>query len=71
MGDFLSIIGAAFSSMFGLIFWSVAYFRLNKGQLWAGPKQTALTVLNILIFGLGLMMFGPGLWTSISAIVAA
>ncbi|GFZ51702.1 hypothetical protein JCM24511_09470 [Saitozyma sp. JCM 24511] len=70
MGDFLSIMSSAFDSFFGFIFWAVAYYHLNKGNLFSGPRQISLTVLNIFIFLLGLFMLGPGLYTSIDAIIA-
>lgn len=70
MGDFLGIMSAAFDSFFGYIFWAAAWFELNRGRAFAGTKQTALAVLNIAIFGAGLLMLGPGLWTSIDAIIA-
>ncbi len=70
MGDFLAIMSSTFDSFFGFIFWAVAYFHLNRGRLWAGPKMTTLTIINIIIFFLGLFMLGPGLYTSIKAIVA-
>jgi uncharacterized membrane protein YphA (DoxX/SURF4 family) len=70
MGDFLSIMSSAFDSFFGFIFWAVAYYHLNKGNLFTGPRQTFYTVLNIVILLLGLFMLGPGLYTSIDAIIA-
>ncbi|KAK8846528.1 hypothetical protein IAR55_005614 [Kwoniella newhampshirensis] len=70
MGDFLGIMSSAFDSFFGFIFWAVAYFHLNRDRLWAGPKRITYTILNIIIFFLGLFMLGPGLYTSVDAIVA-
>jgi hypothetical protein len=70
MGDFLSIISAAFDSFFGFIFWAVAYYHLNRHRLFAGPWRIALTLVNIVIFAFGLFMLGPGLYTSIDAIIA-
>jgi len=69
MGDFLGIMSAAFDSWFGFIMWAVAYYAMNKDHLFKNAKWTLLTILNIFIFGLGLMMLGPGLWTSIEAII--
>lgn len=70
MGDFLSIMSAAFDSFFGFIFWATAYYHINKGRLWKGPKMIALSLLNIVIFFFGLFMLGPGLYTSVEAIIA-
>ena len=70
MGDFLSIMSSTFDSFFGFIFWAVAYYHINRDHLWAGPKMTVLTVINVLIFCFGMCMLGPGLYTSIKAIIA-
>lgn len=69
MGDFLSIMSAAFDSFFGFIFWAVAYYRLNKGQLFKGVLRSTLTVINLIIFLLGLFLLGPGMYTSVEAII--
>ena len=70
MGDFLGIMSAAFDSFFGFIFWAVAYYHINKNKLFAGWKMTIMTMINVVIFILGLFMLGPGLYTSVDAIVA-
>ncbi|WVQ75333.1 hypothetical protein IAR50_004950 [Cryptococcus sp. DSM 104548] len=70
MGDFLGIMSAAFDSFFGFIFWAVAYWHMNKTRLWANWKMTSMTILNIFILVLGLFMLGPGLYTSVDAIIA-
>ncbi|WVR04217.1 hypothetical protein IAU60_001217 [Kwoniella sp. DSM 27419] len=54
MGDFLGIMSSAFDSFYGFIFWAVAYYHMNRGRLWSSPKMKAYTVLNIIIFCLGL-----------------
>nr|ODN86026.1 hypothetical protein L203_04526 [Cryptococcus depauperatus CBS 7841] len=69
MGDFLSIMSSAFDSFVGFGYWPVAYYRLNQGQLFASKRMIASTLFNILIFGLGCFMLGPGLYTSIDAII--
>jgi len=68
MGDFLSIMSAAFDSFFGFIFWAMAYFSLKRDRLWKGAYNTTLTLFNIFILICGLFMLGPGLYTSIQAI---
>ncbi|KAK9899096.1 hypothetical protein P389DRAFT_43887 [Cystobasidium minutum MCA 4210] len=70
MGDFLSIMSAAFDSFFGYIFWAAAWFELNRGRYFSSAKQTTFFAINVIIFLLGLLMLGPGLWTSIEAIKA-
>ena len=70
MGDFLGIMSAAFDSFFGFIFWAVAYYHINKNKLFVGWKMTIMTIINVVIFILGLFMLGPGLYTSVDAIVA-
>jgi len=43
---------------------------MNRGNLWKSPKQSALTIFNIFIMLFGLFFLGPGLYTSIDAIIA-
>ena len=69
MGDFLAIMSAAFDSFYGFIYWAVAYWHMNREHLWSGPRKSALSVLNIIIFLLGLFMLGGGLYSSIDAII--
>lgn len=71
MGDFLSILAGAFDSFFGYIYWAVAFYRLHKGRgrFWSSPLMIAQSLLNIFIFLFGLMMLGPGLYTSITTII--
>lgn len=70
MGDFLSLLSAAFDSFFGFIFFAVAYWQLNKGKLFAGLGRTGLTLLNVFIMLVGLFMLGPGLYAAVEAIIA-
>jgi hypothetical protein len=69
MGDFLSIMSATFDSFYGFIFWAMAYYHLHRGHFWTSPLRSAETVANIFIMALGLFMLGPGLYTSIEAII--
>lgn len=69
MGDFLGIMSSAFDSFYGFIYWAVAYWHINRGRLFASPKMTVMSIINILILCLGLFMLGPGLYTSVKAIV--
>ncbi|KAJ5719005.1 hypothetical protein N7493_007460 [Penicillium malachiteum] len=70
MGDFLSLLSAAFDSFFGFIFFAVAYWQLNKGKLFSGLGQTAMTLLNVFILLVGLFILGPGLYAAVEAIIA-
>lgn len=70
MGDFLSLLSAAFDSFFGFIFFAVAYWQLNRGQLFAGVKRTTLTLVNVFIMIVGLFILGPGLYAAVEAIIA-
>ncbi|KAJ5106254.1 hypothetical protein N7456_002929 [Penicillium angulare] len=69
MGDFLSLLGAAFDSFFGFIFFAVAYWQLNRGRLFSGLAKTGLTVLNVFILFVGLFLLGPGLYAAVEAII--
>ncbi|CAD6889866.1 unnamed protein product [Tilletia laevis] len=70
-GDLLSLMSALFDGWFGALFWAVAYAEVNHGQLWVGQglNRKAQTVLNVVIFFSGLFIFGPGLYTSVQAII--
>ncbi|KAJ5245900.1 hypothetical protein N7468_000883 [Penicillium chermesinum] len=70
MGDFLSLLSAAFDSFFGFIYFAVAYWQLNRGMLFRGPFQTLMTLTNIFILAVGLFMLGPGLYAAVEAIIA-
>lgn len=56
MGDFLSLLGAAFDSFFGFIFFAVAYYQLYKGKLFAGASRSILTVVHIFVMFCGLFL---------------
>lgn len=70
MGDFLSLLSAAFDSFFGFIYFAVAYWQLNRGSLSKNRGQTAMTVLNAFIMVVGLFLLGPGLYAAVEAIIA-
>jgi hypothetical protein len=70
MGDFLSLLSAAFDSFFGFIFFAVAYWHLYKGGLWNGAARSFMTVIHILVMIGGLFMLGPGLYAAVEAIIA-
>ncbi|KAJ5656994.1 hypothetical protein N7507_008944 [Penicillium longicatenatum] len=69
MGDFLSLLGAAFDSFFGFIFFAVAYWQLNRGRLFAGLGNTIMTLINVFILCVGLFLLGPGLYAAVEAII--
>jgi Transmembrane amino acid transporter protein len=70
MGDFLSLLGAAFDSFFGFIFFAVAYWQLYKGQLFHGLRRTGMTVIHVFVMIVGLFLLGPGLYAAVEEIIA-
>jgi hypothetical protein len=70
MGDFLSLLGAAFDSFFGFIFFAVAYWQLHKGKLFAGAGRSFMTVFHVFVMICGLFLLGPGLYAAVEAIIA-
>ena len=70
MGDFLSLLGAAFDSFFGFIFFAVAYYHLYRGELFAGFGRTINTLVHIFVMFCGLFLLGPGLYAAVEAIVS-
>ena len=70
MGDFLSLLGAAFDSFFGFIFFAVAYWQMYKGKLFAGTGRSIMTVIHVFVMASGLFLLGPGLYAAVKAIMA-
>ncbi|KAK1815564.1 hypothetical protein LTR12_010029 [Friedmanniomyces endolithicus] len=71
MGDFLSLLGAAFDSFFGFIFFAVAYWQLNKGTgLFTGVGTAVMSVVHVFVLVVGLFLLGPGLYAAVTAIIA-
>lgn len=70
MGDFLSLLSAAFDSFFGFIYFAIAYWQLNRGSLFSGLGKSINTAFNIFIFAVGLFVLGPGLYAAVEAITA-
>ena len=70
MGDFLSLLGAAFDSFFGFIFFAVAYWQLYKGTLFPSVGRSIMTVIHIFVMICGLFLLGPGLYAAVEAIMA-
>lgn len=70
MGDFLSLLGAAFDSFFGFIFFAVAYWQLYRNKLFAGAGRTVMTLIHVLVMIVGLFLLGPGLYAAVEAIIA-
>lgn len=70
MGDFLSLLGAAFDSFFGFIFFAVAYWQLYRRKLFAGAGRSIMTVVHIFVLVVGLFLLGPGLYAAVEAIMA-
>jgi hypothetical protein len=70
MGDFLSLLGAAFDSFFGFIFFAVAYWQLYKGKLFASAGRSSMTVFHAFVMICGLFLLGPGLYAAVEAIIS-
>lgn len=70
MGDFLSLLGAAFDSFFGFIYFAVAYWHLYQGRLFSGVGRSVMTVIHIFVMAVGLFLLGPGLYAAVEAIIA-
>lgn len=69
MGDFLSLLGAAFDSFFGFIFFAIAYYELYRGGLFKGGFRSLMTMIHILVMFCGLFLLGPGLYAAVTAII--
>ncbi|KAK5108906.1 hypothetical protein LTR62_007708 [Meristemomyces frigidus] len=69
MGDFLSLLGAAFDSFFGYIFFAVAYYFLYQGKFFAGIGRSIMTIVHIFVMFVGLFLLGPGLYAAVKAIM--
>lgn len=70
MGDFLSLLGAAFDSFFGFIFFAIAYWQMYRKALFAGIGRSIMTIVHILVMLAGLFLLGPGLYAAVKAIMA-
>lgn len=69
MGDFLSLLGAAFDSFFGFIFFAIAYWQMHRSNLFGGFARSSMTIIHIIIMASGLFLLGPGLYAAIEAII--
>jgi hypothetical protein len=70
MGDFLSLLSAAFDSFFGFIFFAVAYWELYRGRYFNGLLRSINSATHVFILFGGLFMLGPGLYAAVEAIIA-
>ncbi|CEH18139.1 amino acid [Ceraceosorus bombacis] len=70
MGDMLGLLGAAFDSQFGFIFWALCWYSLYRRQgFFTTWTRTAGTVFHIIVMLLGLFLLGPGLYAAVEAII--
>lgn len=69
MGDFLSLLGAAFDSFFGFIYFAIAYYQLYKGRLFNGVGRSIMSVIHLFVLICGLFLLGPGLYAAVEAII--
>lgn len=70
MGDFLSLLGAAFDSFFGFIFFAVAYWHLFRGRYFANAGRAVMSIIHVFVLIVGLFLLGPGLYAAVEAIMA-
>jgi len=70
MGDFLSLLGAAFDSFFGFIYFAIAYWHLYRGKFFSTPFRSVMTIIHIFVMAVGLFLLGPGLYAAVEAIIA-
>ncbi|KAF1346979.1 putative amino acid transporter [Delphinella strobiligena] len=70
MGDFLSLLGSAFDSFFGFIFFAIAYWHLYQGKLFSSAGRSIMTVIHNFVMICGLFILGPGLYAAIEAIIS-
>lgn len=68
--DFLSLLGAAFDSFFGFIFFAVAYWQMHRVNLFGGAWRSVKTVFHVFVMLCGLFLLGPGLYAAVEAIIA-
>ncbi|KAJ5218171.1 uncharacterized protein N7498_000270 [Penicillium cinerascens] len=66
--DLLSLITALFASWFTFGLSGMFWLFMNWGKWFSSPRKIALTVLNIIIIGIGAALCGLGLWVSSKAI---
>lgn len=69
MGDFLSLLGAAFDSFFGFIYFAIAYWQLYRGGFFSTPFRSVMTVIHVFVMIVGLFLLGPGLYAAVEAII--
>lgn len=66
--NLLSLITALFASWFTYGLSGVFWLYINKGQWFSSWKKTTLAIINFLIFLIGALICGLGLWVSGTAI---
>ncbi|KAL7411848.1 transmembrane amino acid transporter protein-domain-containing protein [Mrakia frigida] len=67
--DLLALISSLFNSWFGFIFWACAYKLLyKKTGYFTSVSQSAQTILNVVLFVVGLFILGPGTYAACQSI---
>lgn len=69
MGDFLSLLGAAFDSFFGFIFYAIAYWKLYRGNLFKSAWRSIITLVQVAILAVGFFVLGPGMYAAVETII--
>ncbi|PYH85839.1 hypothetical protein BO82DRAFT_398159 [Aspergillus uvarum CBS 121591] len=66
--NIVSLISSLFASWFTYGLSGVYWLHMNWGQWWSSPRKIALTIINMLIFCIGAIICGLGLYVSGKAI---
>lgn len=75
--DLLSLMSSLFDTWFGFIFWGVAYIQLRhteRGDGWwkhLDLKGKLMLALNIFLIICGLIVLGPGTYSSVQSIITS
>ncbi|KAJ5907771.1 hypothetical protein N7495_000453 [Penicillium taxi] len=67
--DLLSIITSLFVSGFTFYFPAIMWFMLIREGPWTSPKNIFLSMINILVFLIGIITLGAGTYSSIEDII--
>ncbi|EFW13918.1 hypothetical protein D8B26_005909 [Coccidioides posadasii str. Silveira] len=73
--DLLSIMSSLFDSLFGFIFWGMAYIRIQTAEESKRPNASRNTqgwigyAFSWILIGIGLFFLGPGTYASIRSVI--
>ena len=63
-------MSSLFDSFFGFIYFAVAYWQMNKHNLFGGFSRSIQTAVHFFVLLVGLFLLGPGLYAAVEAIIA-